>query len=128
MGSSSSVFQSSFNFFLISILSVSLAAALLGFLKFNWEPARIYLGDAGSMFIGLVIGALVIMGDYTMYNDLAWVSGILILSIPIFDMVYVIILRLIKGKSPFFRGFSSLLPYYRDHLSVVWIRLFGKDA
>lgn len=88
--------------FLISILSLSLAAALLGFLKFNWEPARIYLGDAGSMFIGLVIGALVIMGDYTMYNNLAWVSGILILSIPIFDMVYVIILRLIKGKSPFF--------------------------
>jgi UDP-GlcNAc:undecaprenyl-phosphate/decaprenyl-phosphate GlcNAc-1-phosphate transferase len=88
--------------FLISILALSLAAALLGFLKFNWEPARIYLGDAGSMFIGLVIGALTIMGDYTMFNDLAFVSGILILSIPIFDMIYVIILRLIKGRSPFF--------------------------
>jgi UDP-GlcNAc:undecaprenyl-phosphate GlcNAc-1-phosphate transferase len=88
--------------FLISILSLSLAAALLGFLKFNWEPARIYLGDAGSMFIGLVIGALTIMGDYTMFNDLAFISGILILAIPIFDMVYVIILRLIKGRNPFF--------------------------
>jgi UDP-GlcNAc:undecaprenyl-phosphate GlcNAc-1-phosphate transferase len=90
------------NNFLISILSLSLAAALLAFLKFNWEPARIYLGDAGSMFIGLVIGALVIMGDYSRYNDLAFISGILILSIPLFDMVYVIILRLLKGKSPFF--------------------------
>jgi len=88
--------------FLIAILSLSLAAALLGFLKFNWEPARIYLGDAGSTFIGMVIGALAIMGDYTRYNDFAFVSGILILSIPLFDLVYVIILRLLKGKNPFF--------------------------
>jgi UDP-GlcNAc:undecaprenyl-phosphate GlcNAc-1-phosphate transferase len=88
--------------FLISILSLSLAAALLGFLKFNWEPARIYLGDAGSMFIGMVIGALVIMGDYSRYNDLAFISGITILSIPLFDLVYVMILRILKGKSPFF--------------------------
>jgi len=90
------------NNFLISILSLSLAAALLGFLKFNWEPAKIYLGDAGSMFIGLVIGALTIMGDYSKYNDLAFISGILILSIPIFDMFYVMVLRILKGKSPFF--------------------------
>ncbi len=90
------------NNFLISILSLSLAASLLGFLKFNWEPAKIYLGDAGSMFIGLVIGALTIMGDYCKYNDIAFVSGILILSIPIFDMIYVMILRLLHKKSPFF--------------------------
>ncbi|MCP5052106.1 MAG: undecaprenyl/decaprenyl-phosphate alpha-N-acetylglucosaminyl 1-phosphate transferase [bacterium] len=88
--------------FLISILSLSLAAGLLGFLKFNWEPARIYLGDAGSMFIGMVIGALVIMGDYSKYNDLAFISGILILSVPLFDLSYVIILRLLKKKNPFF--------------------------
>ncbi len=88
--------------FVISILSLSLAAALLGFLKFNWEPARIYLGDAGSMFIGMVIGALVIMGDYSKYNDLAFISGILILAVPLFDLVYVMMLRLLKGKNPFF--------------------------
>ncbi|MGE5342849.1 MAG: MraY family glycosyltransferase [Candidatus Omnitrophota bacterium] len=88
--------------FLLSILSLSLAGALLGFLKLNWEPARIYLGDAGSMVIGLIIGALAIMTDYSRYNNLAVVSGIIILSIPIFDMVYVIILRLLKRKNPFF--------------------------
>lgn len=90
------------NNFVISILSLSLAAALLAFLKFNWEPAKIYLGDAGSMFIGMVVGALTIMGDYSVYNDFAFISGILILAIPFFDLVYVIILRLIKGKNPFF--------------------------
>ena len=88
--------------FLISILSLSLAAGLLGFLKFNWEPARIYMGDAGSMFIGMVIGALAIMGDYSKYNDVAFISGLLILAVPLFDMTYVIILRLLKRKNPFF--------------------------
>jgi UDP-GlcNAc:undecaprenyl-phosphate GlcNAc-1-phosphate transferase len=88
--------------FLISILSISLAASLLGFLKFNWEPAKIYLGDSGSMFIGMVIGSLTILGDYSKYNDLAFISGFLLLSIPIFDMAYVMILRLLHKKSPFF--------------------------
>lgn len=88
--------------FLISILSISLAASLLGFLKFNWEPAKIYLGDSGSMFIGIVIGSLTILGDYSKYNDVAFISGFLILSIPIFDMIYVMFLRIIHKKSPFF--------------------------
>ncbi len=88
--------------YLISVISISLAAALLGFLKFNWEPAGIYLGDAGSMVVGLIIAALTVMGEYTRYNDAAFISGLLILSIPVFDMVYVIILRLLKKKSPFF--------------------------
>lgn len=88
--------------YLISVLSISLAGALIGFLKYNWEPAKIYLGDAGSMVVGLIIGALTIMGEYTTYNDAAFISGLLVLSIPLFDMCYVIILRLFKGKSPFF--------------------------
>jgi len=88
--------------FLITILSISLAASLLGFLKFNWEPAKIYLGDSGSMFIGMVIGSLTILGDYSKYNDVAFISGFLILSIPIFDMVYVMSLRIFQKKSPFF--------------------------
>ena len=90
------------NNFLISILSLSLGASLLGFLKFNWQPAKIYLGDAGSMFIGLVIGALAIMGDYCKYNDIAFISGIIIVAIPIFDMIFVMTLRLLHKKSPFF--------------------------
>ncbi|MEN8152385.1 MAG: MraY family glycosyltransferase [Acidobacteriota bacterium] len=88
--------------YLISVLSISLAGALLGFLKYNWEPAKIYLGDAGSMVVGLIIGALTIMGEYTTYNNAAFISGFLVLAIPFFDMIYVIILRLYKGKSPFF--------------------------
>ena len=89
------------NDFLISILAISLAAALLAFLRFNWEPARIYLGDAGSMVLGLVIGSLVMMVRYTRYNKLAFLSGLVVLGIPLFDLAYVILLRIVKGKIPF---------------------------
>lgn len=89
------------NNFLISIISLSLAAALAGFLKFNWQPAKIYLGDAGSMVLGLVLGSLAIMVSYTRFNQLAFVSALEILAIPLFDLVYVMLLRLARRKSPF---------------------------
>jgi len=87
--------------FLISILAISLAASLLAFLKFNWEPARIYLGDAGSMILGLIIGSLTMMVSYTRFNKLAFVSGLFILGIPLFDLAYVSMLRILRGKMPF---------------------------
>jgi hypothetical protein len=49
-----------------------------------------------------VLGALTIWGDYSKYNDLGFISGLLVLTIPIFDMVYVMILRILHGRSPFF--------------------------
>ena len=90
------------NDFLVAILSISLGAALLGFLKFNWAPAKIYLGDAGSMILGLIIGSLTMMVSYTRFNNLAFVSSLLLLAIPLFDLVYVSVLRIVKGKLPFF--------------------------
>lgn len=86
--------------FLVAILSISLAAALLAFLKFNWAPARIYLGDAGSMILGLIIGSLTMMVSYTRFNRLAFLSSVIILGVPLFDLVYVSVLRILKGKMP----------------------------
>jgi len=86
---------------LITILSISLAGALLAFLKFNWSPAKIYLGDAGSMLIGMILGSLTIMIDYTKCNDAGFLLALPILAIPVFDLVFVMILRVLKGKSPF---------------------------
>lgn len=87
--------------FLVSILSLSLAASLLAFLKFNWAPAKIYLGDAGSMILGLIIGSLTMMVSYTRTNRLAFFSSLFILAIPLFDLVYVSVLRVSRGKLPF---------------------------
>jgi UDP-GlcNAc:undecaprenyl-phosphate GlcNAc-1-phosphate transferase len=88
--------------FQVAILSISLAAALLGFLKFNWAPARIYLGDAGSMILGLLIGSLTMMVSYTRFNKLAFISSLFLLAIPLFDLAYVSLLRIAKGRLPFF--------------------------
>lgn len=106
--------------FLICLLSLSMAAALLGFLRFNWQPARIYLGDAGSMFIGMCIGTLTIMSGYTRFNRLAFLSAFLIMGVPLIDLVYVMILRVLKGKSPFFGS--------PDHLALRIRKRFGFNA
>jgi UDP-GlcNAc:undecaprenyl-phosphate GlcNAc-1-phosphate transferase len=86
---------------LVAILSISLAASLLAFLKFNWSPARIYLGDAGSMILGLIIGSLTMMVSYTRFNEFAFFSSLFILAVPLFDLAYVSVLRILKGKMPF---------------------------
>jgi UDP-GlcNAc:undecaprenyl-phosphate GlcNAc-1-phosphate transferase len=95
--------------FLIAILALSLGGAILGFLQFNWQPARIFLGDSGSMFIGLILGALVMMNDYSVNNDLGFISGFLILVVPLFELGYVSLVRLIRGRS-IFRGSKDHLP------------------
>ncbi|MCP4405264.1 MAG: undecaprenyl/decaprenyl-phosphate alpha-N-acetylglucosaminyl 1-phosphate transferase [bacterium] len=85
----------------IAVLTLALAGSLLGLLKFNFEPAQIYLGDTGSMFIGLMLGSLSMVGSYTQGNSLGFVAPVLILGVPIFDMLFVMILRRQKGISMF---------------------------
>jgi UDP-GlcNAc:undecaprenyl-phosphate GlcNAc-1-phosphate transferase len=82
---------------LIAILTIALAGALLGFLRYNFEPAKIYLGDTGSLFIGLLLGALSMIGSYTQNNTIACLSPVIILGIPIFDTVFVTYIRWRRG-------------------------------
>ncbi|GAK52111.1 putative Phospho-N-acetylmuramoyl-pentapeptide-transferase [Candidatus Moduliflexus flocculans] len=86
---------------MIGIMTIALAGSLLGLLRYNFEPAQIYLGDTGSMFIGLMLGALAMIGEYTEQTSLGVVAPILILGVPIFDMLFVMILRYRKGISMF---------------------------
>jgi UDP-GlcNAc:undecaprenyl-phosphate GlcNAc-1-phosphate transferase len=88
---------------MIAVLTITLAGSLLGFLRYNVTPARIYMGDTGSMFLGLMIGALAMIGSYTGKNTLGFVAPVVILGIPIFDTLQVIVARLRKGI-PFYRG------------------------
>ncbi len=82
---------------MIATLLAALAGALLGFLKFNFEPAKIYLGDTGSLFIGLMLGALAMNNSYTRVNSVASVAPVVILGIPIFDMLLVMYIRWRRG-------------------------------
>jgi UDP-GlcNAc:undecaprenyl-phosphate GlcNAc-1-phosphate transferase len=81
----------------VAFLSIVLAGALLGFLKHNFHPASIYLGDAGSLFIGFMLAALSMNAGYTRVNLLAVISPILILGIPLFDLLLVVYIRWRNG-------------------------------
>lgn len=78
--------------FTISILPLVLGAAVAGFLPFNWFPARITLGDAGSNFLGLTIAAISIVGGAKL------ATALLVLGLPLLDLVWVTTARAIRGQ------------------------------
>jgi UDP-GlcNAc:undecaprenyl-phosphate/decaprenyl-phosphate GlcNAc-1-phosphate transferase len=82
---------------LIVPLSVALAGSLIGFLRHNFKPAKIYLGDTGSLFIGLMLAALSMNGAYTRVSLAGVLAPILILGVPIFDMLLVMYIRFRRG-------------------------------
>lgn len=86
---------------MIAIFTISLVGSLAGFIPYNFKPARIYMGDTGSMFLGLTLGALSIIGDYSQFNRLAFFNPLIIFGVAIFDTIFVMILRVLKGRSPF---------------------------
>jgi UDP-GlcNAc:undecaprenyl-phosphate GlcNAc-1-phosphate transferase len=80
-----------------TFLSLILAGALAGFLKYNFHPAKIYLGDTGSLFIGFMLAALSMNAGYTRVNLLAVISPVLILGVPLFDLALVMWIRWRNG-------------------------------
>ncbi|HEX5000629.1 MAG TPA: MraY family glycosyltransferase [Terriglobia bacterium] len=72
-----------------ALFSVILAGSALGFLRHNFYPARIYLGDTGSLFIGFMLASLTLNAGYTRMNHLALLTPILILGVPLFDLAFV---------------------------------------
>jgi UDP-GlcNAc:undecaprenyl-phosphate GlcNAc-1-phosphate transferase len=78
-------------------LLAGLCGACLGFLRLNFEPARIYMGDAGSLLLGLLLGALAMNNGYTGNNRLAALAPGLILGVPLFDMLFVMYVRRRRG-------------------------------
>ena len=80
-------------------VAASLAGALLGFRHFNVEPARIYLGDTGSLFAGFLLGALAFVNHYTGVHRIGALAPLLILGVPLFDMLFVMYIRWRRGMS-----------------------------
>src|SRR3972149_8900988 len=91
---------------MIATMTMALAGSLLGFLRYNFEPAKIYLGDAGSMFIGIILGSLAMTGSYSFVNNVGFIAPLLILGVPIFDTFLVMYIRLLRGQS-IFKGSSD---------------------
>lgn len=79
----------------IGIAALVLAAACLGFLIFNWHPARIFLGEGGSLLLGYILGVLAIISG----GKIA--IALLIMGLPILDVAWTILRRSLAGKNPF---------------------------
>ena len=85
---------------MIAILMItSLIGALVGFLPFNFSPAKTFIGDTGSNFLGYILSIVSILGVAKTYTAVVIALPILVLGLPIFDVTWAIIRRLIKGKS-----------------------------
>lgn len=82
----------------VAAFTVALIGALLGFLRFNFPPATIYLGDCGSLFLGLTLGSLAMVMSYTAHNPLGFLAPLFILAVPLVDTAYVTLLRLRAGR------------------------------
>lgn len=87
--------------FLTVPLALILAASTLGFLKYNFHPAEIFMGDSGSMFLGFNLATLSIMGFAKSITVISIFVPILILGIPIFDTLFAIIRRYTKDRPIF---------------------------
>ena len=81
-----------------AVYAFSLSAACLAFLRFNFFPASVFLGDAGSLFIGYSLGALSLIAAYAGPGFQTSVAALLILGYPAFDLSFVIIMRLREGR------------------------------
>ena len=84
---------------------LGLVGALAGFLFFNHYPARLFMGDAGSNFLGFFLGAMTVAGTYYRYNpdESPWsvLAPLLVMAVPLYDATSVITIRLREGRSPF---------------------------
>jgi UDP-GlcNAc:undecaprenyl-phosphate GlcNAc-1-phosphate transferase len=97
--------------YLVGALAAALAGACAGFLIYNWNPAHIFMGDAGSLFIGFLLAAVAIKLRFPSNSVIVtWMIPLLVLALPIFDTTLVFISRLRRGKNP-------LTTPGKDHIS-----------
>ena len=86
--------------FEMAIISVALAGACIGFIPFNFNPAKIFMGDTGATFLGFTLACISIQGLFRSYLIVSFAVPFLLLGLPIFDTMYAIIRRLSEGRSP----------------------------
>ena len=97
--------------YLVGALSAALVGASLGFLVYNFNPASIFMGDAGSLFLGFMLAAVGIKLRFPEGVEIVtWMVPVLILALPLFDTALVIVSRLR-------RGFNPLTTPGKDHVS-----------
>ena len=88
-------------FTFVVLLAIALAGCLIGFLPYNFHPARIFLGDTGSMFLGYMLATITLMGTYKSETAVIVVAPFLALGFPIFETLLSMTRRLVRGAPVF---------------------------
>ena len=84
----------------VALIMAALLGACLGFVPYNKNPAKIFMGDTGSTFLGFVLAAMSVQGMFKLYAMISFVVPFLILGIPIFDICFAVLRRLAKHQNP----------------------------
>ena len=82
-----------------TIIVTAVSGALVGFLPYNFSPAKTFIGDTGSNFLGFMLAVVSILGVAKTYTMAVIVLPVIVLGLPIFDVMFAIIRRIAKGKS-----------------------------
>src|SRR5262249_54435252 len=86
---------------LVAFVSIAIAGTILGFLRFNFHPASIFLGDSGSLFIGFMLSALALVGSQKAPTIVAVSIPVVALGLPILDVLMAIVRRFLAGRPLF---------------------------
>ncbi len=84
----------------VAVIMAALLGACLGFIPYNMNPAKIFMGDSGSTFLGYVLAVVSIQGLFKLYAIISFAVPFLILGLPIFDICFAILRRLARGENP----------------------------
>jgi UDP-GlcNAc:undecaprenyl-phosphate GlcNAc-1-phosphate transferase len=102
--------------FLVASFSAAVLGACLGFLRYNFKPAQIFMGDAGSLFLGYTLAILGLQLRFPgNVVTVTWMIPVFILAVPIFDTTLVVVSRIRRGVSPNTPG--------KDHISHRLVRM-----
>lgn len=111
------------------ILMASLAGACIGFLRHNWEPARIFMGDSGSLTLGFLLAATAVHSSIKAPATVAILVPILALGVPVMDTLLVMAVRFLdRPKGPFTTRFLRMFRADRNHLHHILEHFGGKRS
>ena len=85
---------------LVALMMAALAGSCIGFIPYNHNPAKIFMGDTGSTFLGFVLATVSIQGLFKFYTIISFAVPFLMLGLPLFDTCFAILRRISKGQNP----------------------------
>lgn len=84
----------------VAVILACLVGACIGFLPYNFNPAKIFMGDTGALLLGYVLATISIVGLFKFHAIMTFIVPVLALALPLFDTLFAIVRRLLKGQNP----------------------------